>query len=320
MVRGSSSDDVLTYNDHVDMRYVNNKSFQIGNNGGDIASWRLVSQGMRLSLLNNAEENDGWFETCRLKTSRDPLEWIVMNKNVRQSEKLSPATQTQDSINEYVGGDPLVIAPKLYRAAEEHGVVPGDVLNTVMDVDMTTLIQHPTYRTGKLRDIHKFNFTLKEESHDHEFLKYDGSFEAPGELDAEPYLFWGPADGGSYSGRRMQPHADARRVIDQVIDPTWDILIVRVHGRPSTGDPSRILCHLVANQEICYSNGTALARFHTETHKSSPPLYLRGSVKSYRTRKQTRRKNFRGAVRRTARFGSRVGWRVATRGGWSGPW
>ena len=52
-----------------------------------VAKWRVVSYGLLLSLVNNSEENDGWWEACRITPSNDISDYAV-------SANVDPASPT----------------------------------------------------------------------------------------------------------------------------------------------------------------------------------------------------------------------------------
>lgn len=96
-------------------------------------SYRIVSQGLRLSLLNNATDNDGWFEAIRV------------NPNYENTEMRVTVARN------YIHHDPLLFEKGL--------LVPEDNLTAnTQDWSMS-----PGYVTGKLRDIHKHLFMLHRE-------------------------------------------------------------------------------------------------------------------------------------------------------------
>lgn len=98
-----------------------------------IHKWRLVSQGMKLSLLNTGDHNDGWFESVRI--------------NANDLSSFAPLT---------FPGARLVI---------------GSALSAQLPcVDITKeFARHPTYSTGKLSIIDKYLFNLQPQGADHDF-------------------------------------------------------------------------------------------------------------------------------------------------------
>ncbi len=93
----------------------------------EYASWRTVSQGMALGLLNPAETDDGWYETVRVTDTMDPDDYLIMNTN-------------RSSINIY------------------GTVCPQQKL--INDLKDRELANNQTYKTGLLRNIHKEYFPI----------------------------------------------------------------------------------------------------------------------------------------------------------------
>jgi hypothetical protein len=91
--------------------------------------WRLVSAGMRISLVNTSERNDGWFEAIRLNTSYSPQDFVVDN----------PQGALVD-----------------YMVYQNIGITEGGILNS-----RNSWANDPSYITGKLLDIHKWMFYLQ---------------------------------------------------------------------------------------------------------------------------------------------------------------
>lgn len=184
-----------------------------------IAKWRMVSSGVKFTLTNNADENDGWFECVRAQVAHDPKTWTLVN-----------ALDGSAPIN----GSPVVLRP----------VMAGD---TPLGIDLNTMIDHPSYRTGKLRDIHKYQFNLSPNGTNHDFIRVRES----------------------YKVATLDESADSGDILKDLVDDNYDCLIIRIHGRSVTGESqTNILTHVVSNQEVVYENGTTLARFHTEGHKA----------------------------------------------------
>lgn len=168
--------------------------------GGDqesssqIAQWRVVSQGLKLTLTNNSDENDGWWEAIRIQL-------------------VGPAADQGLVINE----DGIV-------SCTTGGVTPS-----------VNLVEHPTYCTGKLRDIHRHVFELMPCGSDHDF---------------SPLLLTGNNVGA---------------LVD---NENYDAVFIRIHGRGG-GSPTRIMAHVVCNQELLYQEHTPLARYHSESDNNA---------------------------------------------------
>jgi hypothetical protein len=91
--------------------------------------WRLVSAGMRMSLTNNSDTNDGWFEAIRVNTSYSPQDFRVTNPQA-----------------------PFVNFSVYQNILTMERAILGTNQSWAND---------PSYMTGKLRDIHKWMFYLQ---------------------------------------------------------------------------------------------------------------------------------------------------------------
>ncbi len=234
--------------------------------------WRLVSQGLRLSLTNNAQENDGWWESIRLTVPTDTEYWGY-----------SPA-----------GGANAVD----YTNCR---IVPRYDVGTHNQDAGFSIVDHPTYKSGKLRDIHKCTFKLNSRNGDHNFTEIndnftldlgDGNynFSVPNRVNGGPAIV--PQELGQVTPLRFDAAVSstisvgppvtttntyasglvaladgpsALQFKNMNLDMNFDLVIVRIHGRPAStvsvnSTPTRILSHLVSNQEIIYPEGTIPAR------------------------------------------------------------
>ena len=48
---------------------------------GNIDRWRMVSQAIRLSLINTTDADDGWFESYRITSSPEMLDFELKDTN-----------------------------------------------------------------------------------------------------------------------------------------------------------------------------------------------------------------------------------------------
>lgn len=156
----------------------------------NVKSTRTVGTALRLSLVNSADQNEGYWEAARIPTSA--LDFV------------------------FTEPDP-VGAP---------GVTNTAVSLTLGALDLSN---YQTYLTGKLRDIHRYQFKLNAIDNDINFSR----------ILTEP-----PA-------------------VDQFISEQWDTIIIKVHGRVEIGAPSMIMYDCISAQEVIYKENTALARLMT---------------------------------------------------------
>lgn len=100
-----------------------------------ICSWRTVSAGLRLSLVNNADANEGWFQACRINLCAGDGFQIDAN-----------------------GDDSFVT-----------GIANINQMAQTEGFNAQNLALSPSFVSGKLRDIHKYTFKLKTNTDDHAF-------------------------------------------------------------------------------------------------------------------------------------------------------
>lgn len=168
-----------------------------------ILRWRIVSQACKFTLTNNSDENDGWWEAIRVQTHGTSAEGFALVLHGDGRTVIGPGTT---------------------------GQIPGITLGS-----FPNFVEHPTYVTGKLRDIHRETFDLMPQGADHDFQRL------------EP---------GMYPPALIEAFSDSEN---------YDAVIVRIHGRGGTGTPTRVMAHMVSNQEVLYDENTSLARYHTES-------------------------------------------------------
>lgn len=196
---------VATSFGEISMPYSNHAVIQnrIQEGSSQIMKWRVVSQASRITLVNNSDENDGWWEAIRVQSSANDV-----NNNGFEFNDIGG--------NDIVGG----------AQTSFPGIVP----------QATTLVEHPTYVTGKLRDIHRHIFDLMPQGSDHDFRELPFDTMTPGQcLDTSNY----------------------------------DCIYVRIHGRAGSTTPTRVMIHTVCNQEVLYDESSTLSRFHSESDNHS---------------------------------------------------
>ena len=123
---------------------------------GTINTWRLVSQGLRLSLVNNSDQNDGWWEAIRVSPSLDPTVYCFTSSS-------APTTTADWQSTGATQFTPLkaVICPNI---------------NQLNNTYAGNWVDNSTYVTGKVRDIHKNVFQLHPNNTDHDFRQLKPTF------------------------------------------------------------------------------------------------------------------------------------------------
>jgi hypothetical protein len=115
--------------------------------------WRIVSQGTRISLTNNYDSNEGWFEAFRTVATADDFQTIPVRR-------VNPAT---------VADRAAAVAVNLNYDNWPYvniGLIPNRHLSLI------NLEQHPSYVVGKLTDINKYLFQLKPVNTEHVFREF----------------------------------------------------------------------------------------------------------------------------------------------------
>lgn len=222
------------YNDH--MTYDITTPYGAGTNpitpGGitsndNINSWRIVSQGLKLSLLNTGEENDGWWECIRYKDAFQA-----------------------SNFGFYSGDNTTQTATCVYG--------PDSTLKATLAAK--NLVNSPTYCSGALSDIDKAKFLLQPQSGDHDFRKLNRSYY----VDDTDMAAVGGAQ-VYMTMASSTPQNDL--IHNALIDPAHDAIYIRIHCRSNTGastnNGSRLLYHLVANHEVVYDEDQNEHKFMT---------------------------------------------------------
>ena len=111
--------------------------------------WRLVSQGVRFTMVNNSDENDGWWEAVRLVMPSG-----VENVEIRRAD-------TGGALGSLVDGDVA-------------GALVSPEIDNIIDPTVQ-LVEQPSYVTGRLRNIHQFLFQLKPHDTNHPFVELQRS-------------------------------------------------------------------------------------------------------------------------------------------------
>ena len=203
----------MNYTNHADMAGATDL-VQAGVNESQINKWRVVSQGLKVTLVNNSDENDGWFEAIRVSVTNNSTAF------------------SQDGNGNYI---------------PTGGALPG------IDETSSSLPEHPSYTTGKLRDIHRHLFQLKPHTDDHDFVTLPSTI---------PQAEW---EVGAKS---------------PILDDSLDAIYVRIHGRAGAETPTRVMLHIVSNQEVVFDEGNAMSRFMSETTMGGSNMMKRKTTMS----------------------------------------
>lgn len=245
----SSSVLSMGYNDHGALNLLNLANGSSGDAvpirpQDNFAKWRIVSQGLRLKLLNVEDENDGWWEACRLTEANNP-------------------------------GD-FALSPKDNSTDRQKGVMSPSV-SFMAGLAFTNIVDQKSYTTGRLKDIHKHQFELHPLGDENDFQQ---SFE-------ETEIEIGNDTVGTYQNDSCllrAGRAATRDMYNSEIDSSMDMVYIRIHCRPNqstsnVNNGSRLLAHLVGNQEIIYGLSQKESKYHTESHEIGSKMEAQSSLK-----------------------------------------
>jgi len=223
------------YNNHMTYDITDPFAAGVGADGNissndNINEWRLVSQGLKLSLLNTDEENDGWFECIRYKDS------------------------FQANENGFYSGD---------NVETTNNAVYGPDLTLGTSLANKNLVNSPTYISGSLNDIDKYQFQLQAQSEQHNFRRLPERWYVENGTDFG--VVAGVNDYLTLQGDTAQCHS----IQDSLVDQSFDAVYIRIHCRANAGTSnntgSKILAHLISNQELVYDEDQNEHKFMTQT-------------------------------------------------------
>lgn len=215
---------------------------------GSINKWRMVSQALRMSLINTYEENDGWWEAVRLNYKPVMTHWeIYSNKNTG----ILPTKPAGD------------IATAISSTADRPYLRPNE---TFMDaVAGKNMAEHKSYTCGALKDLHTKQFNIAPYSGSREFVDVRQNYQLPANAVRPMYL--SGLDSGRYIFRPGYTQADD--IFNAGVDHNHDLTYIRVH--PGNHDVN-LLCDLVCHQEVCYDLDSPLAKFMTQNSKNAKAI------------------------------------------------
>jgi hypothetical protein len=118
-----------------------------------VGQWRTVSCGLKLTLVNNTDQNEGWWEAVRFATTKGEKTFDVRNFTA----------------------DTVVDTEQAYIVPQEGAGAINYFANGI--AGSVQMIENPSYMTGKLRDIHKYMFKLRPHNTEHDFNRVRREYE-----------------------------------------------------------------------------------------------------------------------------------------------
>lgn len=239
-IQQNTSNDAINFDPFVNSQIT---SYNITSAGGTqtfvqpensaIHKWRVVSYGLHVTMLNNTDSNDGWWEAVRVNTKTSPLNYFA----------------------EWADGEQVCLYPDENK----------------QELSESSITNLPSYTTGRLRDIHNITFSLHPDGCEHDFNEIrnpslyvedngstrPNSFSTSGFNDPASITEFGDNSAKSEFFFRGQ------------FDPNYDTILLKIYPRDTTqtsvGSGTQLLVHVVQNVEIVYDDRAINARFHTRT-------------------------------------------------------
>lgn len=205
--------------------------YTLRNAANGVAKQRIISQAIRLTQINNDEENDGWYEACRINLNKRANNYLVCGidntDTALRSQACVLATDNTVQVS-YLNGLPLV--------------------------------EQPGYSSGMLKDLKNKEFRLQPvgcECHMNECpsIKLALSDGTTGDIIKATNDKW------AY----LEATVPATNALELGLDDSWDCVLIRIHGR-SGGEgttPSSFIAECIQNVEFCFSPQSDLATFMT---------------------------------------------------------
>jgi len=262
-----------------------------------IAKWRPVSYGLMLSLVNNAEENDGWWEACRVTVAQDKS---MYGMSIYEAFAQDTADPPAPAPNQNASPNPAAAVPR------DDPTRPLEFVHKHPTMSSSMMLQNQSYSTGKLRNIHHVVFQLNPELRTHEFNDLPKRTNVKGAKVGYDTFRQNPNNNPAWTeGQRVDSDYtatadmgdDARngfvdlgtepngkdRIEDEgygsFLDTSFDAIYIRIHGNPGSEingaavrGPSRLTAHVVMNQELVYDETSENAKFHQAGSPNHPGI------------------------------------------------
>lgn len=206
--------------------------------GGGVARWRLVSQALKLTLLNTDHENDGWFESARISYKPRMTDW-KLNSPIGNHADLGAGNTWETS------------------GSEAFFSADGDLASYLNNRNLT---ESPSYVAGSLKDISKHQFNLLPFDKVNSFIELQEAYKMT-EDEFLPLLNAQP--GTTYQEIPLVDGASSSKSIyNSMMDTNHDLVIIRIH--PGLTE-CKLLGEMAVNQEVVYDIDSTLAKHMTPT-------------------------------------------------------
>lgn len=237
------TDDVIHINLKTpNYRYVAPDEFGLPANQSKISKWRIVSVGLKLLMVNNADSTQGWWEAIRINPSDVPQFW-----EPDLGTTTVPIPKEGDVLPVFTMSDNGVHPPTYYHGTTAQVIANWRRWDSLFDVTPATdLAETRSYTMGRLRELDTVTFKLQQYEPTHPFTKIE--------------------TGGNVSKLEAK---------NMVVDQNMDMILIKLHGVGGASlNPTKIVLNLVSNQEWIMAPDDPLAAHMTENRPDPRTIAL----------------------------------------------
>ncbi|BAO48207.1 hypothetical protein [Chaetoceros sp. DNA virus 7] len=200
-------------------------------NAADFAKWRVVSQGLQITLNNVDDENDGWFEAVRFNWRNDNEDICLTSLDGTDTGNVIGAAPN-------LNGLPLLTA---------------------------NIVEMPGYKSGLLKDIKDYQFMLHPQQTRHDPVEITKSIDFVGGTDLNYDTQSKKANlGDSAAGTLLK-----QGLVDQNMDWMYIRIHPRSNTGAAGQTGSKLICNYIQNLEFAFSPDSDLATYMT-TNRMDP--------------------------------------------------
>lgn len=239
-----------------------------------VSQWRVVSSGLKLTLVNSTENDDGWFEAIRIKPTVD-------FENFRFADFTSPFVLPETNTNANIEAN---LGPFHFAENPAAGVPPTNKPDK-------QLANRNNYMTGKMSDIDRYIWYLQPADDAHEFCKlqsrytpdtYQNQIEdfVDPNVDCILIKLHGTPDSSGNCASRLMAHVQHN--IEIVYDDTSILSRLMTKSEKATKALERVRANITKNGSPAMLNKIT----------AGLPAALRGATASTRKRKTKRSRNY----------------------------
>lgn len=202
-----------------------------------IAKWRLVSQGLHISLLNPRDSDDGYFQAIHVRSR--------------------PTTE-----NFEIAGS--VTDPPMQLTANGRFTPNAALCESFRG---NSIAVEKSFISGPLRSIDKVIFSNGKMEGDHEWHDIENYYHFElSELADIPKSGGPPGEGFFYPGNGSRV---GQNLVETMIDGSFDMVYIRIYGSSVPDIQTKLLMTLQANHEYVYQDSSALSKFMTKAPVAS---------------------------------------------------